>query len=93
MPTERNRIELLNVLSEKLGPDAAAALLECVPPFPWTELATKADLSQLEERMTLRLDDRLHQMGTRIIMWTVGAVFGGIAAIGAATAGIAALAG
>ena len=55
MPTEHSRMQLLQVLSEKLGPDAAAALMECVPPFPWTEIATKSDLNALEERMDLRL--------------------------------------
>lgn len=43
-------------MSEKLGPEVATALMECVPPFPWTDLLTKRDLLQLEERMNLRLD-------------------------------------
>lgn len=93
MPTERSRIELLQVLSEKLGPDAAAALMECVPPFPWTELTTKGDLAALEQRLDARFDARLHETESRILRWTIGAVFGGLAAVGGAAAGIAALVG
>ena len=95
MADERSRAEASQALTEALGPRAAAALMECIPPFPWTELATKTDLRELEqrldERFTLRLETGFHRAETRIIKWTVGAVFGGIAAIGAATAGIAAL--
>lgn len=56
MPDERSRMVVVQALSEKLGPEAAAALMECVPPFAWTEIATKSDLAALEERTTLRLD-------------------------------------
>jgi hypothetical protein len=65
--------------------------MEVVPPFSWHEIATKSDLMTLEERFALRLDARLHQAENRILRWTVGSVFGGIAAIGGAAAGIAAL--
>lgn len=85
------RAEASQALTEALGPRAAAALMECIPPFPWTELATKSDLRDLEERFTLRLETGFHRAETRIIKWTVGAVFGGIAAVGAAAAGIAAI--
>lgn len=43
-------------MSEKLGPEVAAALMECVPPFSWMELPTKHDLAQLEERIGLRFE-------------------------------------
>lgn len=85
------RAEASQALTEALGRRAAAALMECIPPFPWTELATKTDLRDLEERFTLRLETGFHRAETRIIKWTVGAVFGGIAAVGAAAAGIAAI--
>ena len=93
MPDERSRVEVLQVLSDKLGPEAAAALMECVPPFAWTELPTKGDLAAFDERLALRLESRLDRAESRILRWTVGTVFGGIAAVGAATAGIAALVG
>jgi hypothetical protein len=56
VPDERSRMEVVQALSEKLGPEVAAALMECVPPFAWTELPTKGDLAQLEERAALRLE-------------------------------------
>ena len=54
MPDDRSRMEVVQALSDKLGPDAAAALMECVPPFAWTEIATKHDLAELEARLDLR---------------------------------------
>ena len=98
MADERSRVEASQALADQLGPAAAAALMECIPPFGWHEIATKRDLRALEERIDLRFeafearfDARLHAELNRSIRWTVGAVFGGITAIGAAAAGIAAL--
>jgi hypothetical protein len=54
MPDERSRLKVVQALSEKLGPEVAAALMECVPPFPWTDIVTKRDLVELEARMSLR---------------------------------------
>jgi hypothetical protein len=94
-PDERSRVEASQALTEQLGPAAAAALMECIPPFGWHEIATKRDLDELErrleERLLLRLDARLHRAENRILRWTVGAVFGGFVAIGGAAAGVAAL--
>jgi hypothetical protein len=94
-PDERARIELSQRLAEQFGPEVGGYLMEVVPPFSWHEIATKSDLRALEERLdesfALRLDARLHQAENRILRWTVGSVFGGIAAIGGAAAGIAAL--
>src|SRR2546421_11895422 len=56
MPDERSRMEVVQALSDKLGPEVAAALMECVPPFPWTDIVTKHDLAELETRMTLRFE-------------------------------------
>jgi hypothetical protein len=97
-PDERSRVEASQALSEQLGPAAAAALMECIPPYGWHEIATKSDLAALEQRIGLRfeafearLDAKLEAQATRMIKWTVGSIFAGIAAIGAAVAGIAAL--
>lgn len=94
---ERARIELGQRLAEVLGTELSGYLMEALPPFSWYEVATKSDLVGLEERLSFRLENqlesRLARAETRIIKWTVGAVFGGIAAIGAAVAGIAALVG
>jgi hypothetical protein len=91
MADERSRVEASQALTDQLGPAAAAALMECIPPFGWHEIATKSDIAALEEKLTLRFDARLHAEMNRSIRWTVGAVFGGITAIGGAAAGVAAL--
>ena len=71
-------------LTEQLGPAAAAALMECSPPFGWHEIATKRDLAALEENLAHRFDAHLHAEMNRSIKWTVGAVFGGLVALGVA---------
>jgi hypothetical protein len=61
-------LEVVQALSEKLGPEVAAALMECVPPFSWMELPTKQDLRALEERIELRfqvLDARFETVDAR----------------------------
>jgi len=105
MPDERSRLEVVQALSDKFGPEVAAALMECVPPFSWMEIATKQDLAQLEQRLNLRfevvdarfnqlesgLNARLHAEATRSIRWTVGAVFGGLSVVAGAAVGVAAI--
>ncbi len=59
---ERSRHELYRRLEEVLGPDAATTLIEHLPPVGWADVATKNDLTGLEQRMDLRfarLDERL----------------------------------
>ena len=122
-PDERSRVEASQALTEQLGPAAAAALMECIPPFGWHEIATKSDLvalerrferrfealdrrfealerrldglerriDGLEEHLGFRFDARLHAEMNRMIRWTVASIFGGIAALSAAAAAVAAL--
>jgi hypothetical protein len=47
MPDERSRMTVAQAMADKIGPEVAAALMECVPPFAWPEIATKADISHL----------------------------------------------
>jgi hypothetical protein len=96
-PDERSRVEASQALTEQLGPAAAAALMECIPPFGWHEIATKSDLAALEQRfelvLELRLDAKLHAEANRMIRWTVASIFGGITAISGAAVVVAALLG
>ena len=55
-PDERSRVEASQALTEQLGPAAAAALMECIPPYGWHEIATKRDLADLERRIALRFE-------------------------------------
>ena len=53
---ERSRHELYRRLEEVLGADAATTLIEHLPPSGWSDVATKHDLANLEQRMELRFD-------------------------------------
>jgi len=111
-PDERSRLEASQALTQQLGPAAAAALMECIPPFGWHEIATKSDLMALERRfdalerqfdalersfggleehLGFRFDAKLHAEMNRMIRWTVASLFGGITALSAAAAVVAAL--
>jgi hypothetical protein len=46
---ERARHQLYLRLEEHLGPEAAATLMERLPPTGWAEVATKRDLDHLRE--------------------------------------------
>jgi hypothetical protein len=52
--SERDR--LLRALQAAIGPDEAATLMEKLPPFDWSKLATKDDLAALEARMATKDD-------------------------------------
>ena len=118
-PDARSRVEASQALTQQLGPAAAAALMECIPPFGWHEIATKNDLvalerrfdglersfdglersfdglersfDGLEEHLGFRFDAKLHAEMNRMIRWTVASLFGGITALSAAAAVVAAL--
>lgn len=53
--TEEARHELYKGLEEVIGPERASTLMEYLPPVGWADVATKHDLSALEERLDLRL--------------------------------------
>ncbi len=53
---EPTRFRLHRRLSELLDPELADAMMESMPPTPWTELATKNDLADLEQRIDSRFD-------------------------------------
>lgn len=55
MVPERARHKLRNRLTKAIGEEDAGTLMEMLPPFPWTEIATKADLSQLEANLTAEI--------------------------------------
>ena len=66
---ERARHQLFLRMEEELGPEAAQTMMELLPPVGWGNVATKDDLRQLDERMTMRFDvlrselrGEMHQM-------------------------------
>lgn len=60
--TERTRHELHEALVELMGRTHTATLMEHLPPTGWGDVATKADLDHLEERMQLRMDALEHRL-------------------------------
>ena len=60
--TEPTRHELHERPVELMGPSRAEPLMEHLPPTGWGDVATKADLDHLEERMQLRMDALEHRV-------------------------------
>jgi hypothetical protein len=88
MADEHSRMEASQALAEQLGSAAAAALMECIPPFGWHEIATKEDIARQDELFALRLDARIGQAENRIVRWLVGSIFVGMPAMAAFIAGM-----
>jgi hypothetical protein len=76
---ERARHRLYRRLEEVLGPEEAGILMNHLPPAVLSDLATKADLVVLEERLEGRLTAKIEQMGRRLVMWTSSMVLAGAA--------------
>lgn len=60
--TERARHELHERLVELMGPSRAETLMEHLPPTGWGDVATRADLDHLEERIHLRMEALEHRL-------------------------------
>jgi hypothetical protein len=54
--SEGQRMELSRWLEDRMGTDRAASLMAMLPPSGWSEVATKQDLAELEQRQSLRFD-------------------------------------
>lgn len=52
---EETRRHVFSTLVEKLDETTAVVLMNAIPPVPWSEFATKADLHSLEDRLSGRM--------------------------------------
>lgn len=88
---EQRRFRMRTVLGSKLGDDVAEDLMDSLPPFDWTRIATKDDLHVIEGRLDnidRRLDnidrrfDLLEQrMSVTMLKMSIGSTLVSIAAI------------
>ena len=63
---ERARHQLYQRLEEALGAEPATTLMEHLPPVGWADVATKADLAAVEQRLEVRMDRRFDRIDDRI---------------------------
>ena len=62
-PDDAVRYSLHRRLEELVGPQEAALLMTGVPPFPWSEVATKRDLDRLRSELLARIDSIRDALG------------------------------
>jgi hypothetical protein len=62
---ERSRLQLAEAAKRLLGDDEGITLMELLPPVGWADVATKADLLQLEHRLDLRFENLEHGLEAR----------------------------
>ncbi|MEZ5246294.1 MAG: hypothetical protein R2707_14425 [Acidimicrobiales bacterium] len=66
MPVDENtRLRIRQYLIELMDESAADAMMESMPPIPWTQLATKDDIALLDRRLG-GVEDRLGGVEGRI---------------------------
>ncbi len=61
---ETTRHRLRQRFTELMDEDLADAIMESMPPVPWTDLATKDDIARLDGRFD-NVDERLDKMDQR----------------------------
>jgi hypothetical protein len=63
--TEPERHELFNRIEEVLGAPSATTLMNLLPPLGWADVATKRDISRLDDRFD-GVDERIAGIGGRL---------------------------
>lgn len=69
---EPTRYRLHQRLDEVLGPDEAAALMACLPPLGWGDVATKADLTLLEAKLRAEFRGELSAQTRTLLLGFLG---------------------
>lgn len=59
---EVSRFALHERARDALGVEAAATMMELLPPVGWADVARRSDLDQLEERLELKLEAQEHRI-------------------------------
>ena len=63
---DAKRLELSNALGELLGPDLASVLMDNLPPFNWSQLATTADLERLSIELRGEMGSLRRELGAEL---------------------------
>jgi hypothetical protein len=71
---DRSRHLLHRRLDDVLGPTESTTLMEHLPPVGWADVATKADLTALEQRLEARIEAIVHRELHRHLQVTTGIV-------------------
>ncbi len=58
---EQARLGMYEAFKQVVGMDHATTLMSSLPPGGWEELATKHDIAELEVRLDLRFEAKLHK--------------------------------
>ena len=72
--TETTRHQLFQRLEESLGPEAAATLMEHLPPVGWSDVATKRDLDHLRTELEVRLERGFREQTRTLVLANLGYV-------------------
>jgi hypothetical protein len=63
---ERARHELYLAIEELVGAERADTLMDLLPPVGWADVATKHDLTAVEERLGLRFESMEHRFDAKL---------------------------
>jgi hypothetical protein len=84
MSHEQRRFRMRTVLGSKLGDEVAEDLMDSLPPFDWTRIATKDDLRLIEGRLDnidRRFDLLEQRMSVTMLKMSIGSTAVSIAAL------------
>lgn len=87
--SERDRHELYRSLEGVLGKEPADTMMALLPPVGWADVATKDDLRNLEERLTVRMDaleerllKQIEREGKSLYRTMVVSIIGAVVTVG-----------
>jgi hypothetical protein len=81
---EQRRFRMRTALGSKLGDEVAEDLMDSLPPFDWTRIATKDDLQLIEGRLDnidRRFDLLEQRMSVTMLKMSIGTTAVSIAAL------------
>jgi hypothetical protein len=82
--TEYERHQIFQWCEEAMGPERAAIMMELLPPVGWGDIATRAELVALEQRLDARierLEGRMELVAARNLRTMVLAMLAGNASL------------